>query len=582
MDVTNARTEASEQDGLLGELGTGEPPKRRGRRVLVVLAAAVVLLAVAYVVAAAVLGDRVPRETSVAGVELGGMTVEGAEQALTEGVADRAAAPVALVAGEGQGEVLPADVGLELDAEATVAQFTGFTLAPDVMLGHLVGLGEQPAVSTVDLTDLEAAIGALATDLDVAVVEGAITFDGTQPVAVEPVTGLEVDVEATAERVRDEWLAGEPVEAVVRTIEPTIGPDAVDAAMRGIAEPLVSAPITVATEHTSTTVPVEDLLAVSTIVPEEDALVLQVDGTVLAATVHELNPEVGSPAVDATVVLENGSPVVRPSESGVGLEPEGLAAAVVDAATSTRDRTAQAELVAVEPSFTTADAEALGIVERVSEFSTPMPYDPVRTQNLVNGTRIISGTIVMPGETFSLIEALGPITQARGFTVSHVVVDGNVAEAVGGGLSQLATTTYNAAYFAGMEDVFHKPHSRWFDRYPEGREATMFTPDIDLKWRNDTDHGILVEAWVAGGRTHVAFWGTKTWDVESVTGPRYNITRPRTIYNTSANCTPESGGQSGFTVQVTRTRTREGQEPESQTWTTTYQPWNQIVCGEAP
>jgi vancomycin resistance protein YoaR len=565
----------------LGDLGT-EPKRRVWPKVLLGLGIAVVVLAGAYGAAAYYLGDKVPKETSVAGVEIGGMTVAQAEAALTEGLAERAAQPVVLVVDGANAQVDPAAVGLAFDAEATVDQFTGFTLAPQVLLGHLLGLGEQPAVSTVDEADLEAAIGAITPELDVAPVEGAITFAGTEAQAVQPEDGVAVDVEATAERVRETWLEGTSVTAVTSVVEPTIDAEAVQSAMDTIVRPLTSAPISVTIGEAVTPIPLETLLAVSRIEAEGTDLVLRIDGEALKTTVYELTPGIGEQPKDATVRLENGAPVVVPAVAGVGIDAPTLAAAATTAALSTTDRTAVVDLVPVEPEFTTEQAQALGIVEKVSEFSTPMPYDPVRTQNLITGTSIINGDIVLPGETFSLIDALGPITASRGFTLSHVVVDGNVSEALGGGLSQLATTTYNAAYFAGMDDVYHKPHSRWFDRYPEGREATMFTPSIDLKWRNNTDYGVLVQAWVAGGRTHVAFWSTKVWDVTSVTGPRYNITAPRTVYNTSANCTPESGGQSGFTVKVTRTRERAGQAPETQTWTTTYQPWNRIVCGAAP
>ena len=523
-----------------------------------------------------------PKETSVAGVEIGGMTVAQAEAALTEGLAERAAQPVVIVVDGANAQVDPAAVGLAFDVEATVDQFTGFTLAPQVLLGHVLGLGEQPAVSTVDEPDLEAAIGAITPELDVAPIEGAITFAGTEAQAVQPEDGVAVDVEATAERVRETWLDGTSIEAVTSVVSPTIDSEAVQAAMDQIVRPLTSAPISVTIGETVTPIPLEALLAVSRIEAEGSDLVLRIDGEALKAKVYELTPGIGEQPKDATVRLENGAPVVVPAVSGVGIDAAALADAATTAALSTTDRTAVVDLVPVEPEFTTEEAQALGIVEKVSEFSTPMPYDPVRTQNLITGTSIINGDIVLPGETFSLIDALGPITASRGFTVSHVVVDGNVSEALGGGLSQLATTTYNASYFAGMDDVFHKPHSRWFDRYPEGREATMFTPSIDMQWRNNTDYGVLVQAWVAGGRTHVALWSTKVWDVTSVTGPRYNITAPRTVYNTSADCTPESGGQSGFTVKVTRTRERAGQAPETQTWTTTYQPWNRIVCGAAP
>ncbi len=569
------------EESPLGDVGSQEPPPR-WPRILLVVGIITVIVGGGYVAAAYFLGDRVPRDTQVAGVAIGGLSIAQAEQALETGLADMAESPVTLAAGEAQAEIAPGDVSLALDAEATVAQFTGFSYQPGVLLGHIFGLGDQPAVSTVDLTDLEAAVGAAASDLDVAPVEGAIDIVGTEAVPVEPADGFAIDVEETSALIRDTWLEGEPVEAVVQVLEPTVGAAAVEAAMTEIARPLTSGPISIQAGSEMTQIPLADLLAVSSIQADGEVLVLRIDGEALRAKLFELSPEIGQEPKDATVEIQGGQPVVVPAVSGVGIDPDALEEEAVAAALSMTQRTATVEMVETTPEFTTEQAEALGIVEKVSEFSTPLTSDRQRTQNLIVGTAAINGTIVLPGETFSIIEALGPVTPAQGYNSSPVVVDGFESHAVGGGLSQLATTTFNAAYFAGMDDIFHQPHSRWFDRYPEGREATMFTPSLDMKWGNNTDHGVLVQAWVAGGRTWVALWSTKVWDVDSVTGPRYNFTQPTTVYNTSAGCVPESGGKNGFTVQVTRTRSKAGEVVDRHTYTTRYQPWNRVVCGPPP
>ncbi|MDX5318148.1 MAG: VanW family protein, partial [Actinomycetes bacterium] len=168
------------------------------------------------------------------------------------------------------------------------------------------------------------------------------------------------------------------------------------------------------------------------------------------------------------------------------------------------------------------------------------------------------------------------------FVESGGVENGFYSKALGGGLSQLSTTTYNAAYFAGMDLVEHKPHSRWFSRYPEGREATMWVPTVDMKFRNSTPHGVLVQAWVEGGRVWVRFWSTPYFEVRTETSDRYNITQPQTVYNSDPECLPESGGQVGFTVRVTRWRYLEGELHDRESWTWTYAPWNRVECGSAP
>jgi hypothetical protein len=133
-----------------------------------------------------------------------------------------------------------------------------------------------------------------------------------------------------------------------------------------------------------------------------------------------------------------------------------------------------------------------------------------------------------------------------------VISGGELSQAVGGGISQFATTMFNAVFFAGLEDVHHKPHSFYISRYPAGREATVYEGLIDLQWRNDTDTGIYVQTeWVPGSLT-VTFWGTKHYEIESLSGERRNIRQPAVQDKVDdGNCTPQSGSQ-GFDITVTR------------------------------
>jgi vancomycin resistance protein YoaR len=206
----------------------------------------------------------------------------------------------------------------------------------------------------------------------------------------------------------------------------------------------------------------------------------------------------------------------------------------------------------------------------------------VRTSNLVEGARKVTGVIVLPGEEFSLLDHIAPITEANGYVDSGVVEDGFATTALGGGLSQLSTNMYNIGFLAGMDDVAHTPHSRWFDRYPPGREATVWEGSTDMVWRNNTDYGVMVHAWVADGKLHSRLWGTKVWDVQTSTSDFYDTVEPTTVYNPAEDCKPEQGGQEGFTVTVDRQRYRDGALFDDESWTWTYRPWNNVVCGEPP
>ena len=160
-----------------------------------------------------------------------------------------------------------------------------------------------------------------------------------------------------------------------------------------------------------------------------------------------------------------------------------------------------AELGPVPADFTTEAAEALGIREEISSFTTNFTSTASGT-NIRVVAEEVDGALVMPGETFSLNTFTGPRGTAQGYVPANVISGGEISTAVGGGISQFATTMFNAVFFAGLEDVYHKPHSFYISRYPAGREATVYEGVIDLVWTNDTDTGVFIDTNWVPGRDH--------------------------------------------------------------------------------
>ena len=572
-DEEVARTNAKKRPGGMST----------GGKVAIVLTSVLVVLGIAYAGTAWYIQDKVPNNTSVDGVAIGGMDSAAAITKINTEFASRPVEPLPVVAGERALDLDPVALGLTVDGEAIVQPLVRFSLDPRDIWNHFVGLGAIDPVAAIDREAAEATLVSVLPDLEVEPVEGSIVLTDGAAEVTDGVDAVRVDVPSSIDAIAEGWLFAEgPVELPTVTEEPEISAADVAEAMTTIVEPLLSGPVTVTAGEASEELSTVDLTAVSQLVPESGALTLTVDSEALHAMLLERNEGFATQGEDAQIVLSNGAPTIIPSKAGEQIDQEQLAQAVVAAGISADQRTAAAEFVVTEPEFTTADAEALQVVEKVSEFSTPLTADNVRTRNLINGSEKISNTLVLPGETFSLIDALGPVTAARGFVTSGVVENGFYTTALGGGLSQLSTTTYNAAYFAGMDIVSHKPHSRWFSRYPEGREATMWSPDLDMKFKNGTPYGVLVQAWTEGGRQWVRFWSTEYYTVETFTGARYGITSPRTVYNSSPECKPESGGQSGFSVNGWRKRFLNGEQFDHWDWSWTYQPWNNVVCGTAP
>ena len=130
------------------------------------------------------------------------------------------------------------------------------------------------------------------------------------------------------------------------------------------------------------------------------------------------------------------------------------------------------------------------------------------------------------------------------------ILDGELVSDIGGGVSQFATTFFNAAWFAGIELVDFKAHSFYFSRYPPGREATINYPNVNLEIRNDTPYDILIDTDSNATSVTVTFWSTPYWDVQTVMGP--------------CGC----GGS--FRITNERILTAPGGQPVTEEYTTTY------------
>ena len=187
----------------------------------------------------------------------------------------------------------------------------------------------------------------------------------------------------------------------------------------------------------------------------------------------------------------------------------------------------------------------------------------------------------MPGATFSLNQFVGPRDTKRGFVEAPMIEDGLFIDSVGGGVSQFATTMYNAVFFAGLKDIEHHPHSYYISRYPAGREATVSYPNPNLIFQNDEPTAIVVTTSYTGTSLTVTFWGTKYYDITSTSSARYAPTTTGTVYNPRPDC-EAAAGEPGFQIDVTQTFLQNGVPVRTHVLHTKYSPEPIIVCGPSP
>ncbi|MEV8029384.1 VanW family protein [Cellulosimicrobium funkei] len=552
-------------------------PRRGWARGLLWTGIAVLVLGGLYTGAQWFYSDKVPSGTSVAGVDVGGLSRTAAEDRLESELGPRAAEPITLAAGEASTTLDPATAGLTFDAAGTAEELTSFSMNPARLWQHLFGGKDAEPLVTVDDAALDAQVEALRGSLEIEPVDGAVQFVDGAPTSTPAADGSALVTDEVPATITESWLVTDgPVELPTEPVEPTITQDETDAAL-ALAEKVVSAPVVVSVGGQSPELPPEALAAAASFAATDGVLTLTFDGPALVQSVVDRTNDLLTAADDAHFVFRDGAPVIEGGQPGTTIDPAAIATAVTTAA-SGDERTATVELVESDPEQSVAALEALGIKEKVSEFSTPVPNVPVRTANLQRGAEKVNGTLVKPGETFSLVDTLSPITLEGGYYAAGIVESGRHTEGVGGGLSQMATTTYNAGFFAGLEDVEHRPHSYWFERYPAGREATIFVGSIDMKFKNDTPYGVLMQSWVGGGQLHVAVWSTKYYDVETSSSGKSNVVQPTTVTHSGADCAPTPAGSPGFSITNYRKVYHEGELVKDESYRWTYKPDNAVVC----
>lgn len=573
------------------ETGRTASDARRRRRVLLVVLGALLLVAVLYLVAWAVAGDKVPRGASVAGVDVGGLSAEDAEDTLRRELADREAAPVAVRVGDERTEVTPDDLGVAVDHEESVAEVGGSrSLSPVRLWDWYTGGESADAVVDVDDDALDRTVADLDERYGRPAVEGAVAFTDGAVEATEAREGRSLEPEVTREALLAAYLDPDPTaELALGPVVPDVDASDVAEARETFADPAMSAPVVLTLDGTEVELDPGEYDGLLRMVAADGELEPRVDRAGLTELLDEAIPADARP-VDATVRLVDGRPEVVPGEKGLGFTPAAAATTFLEVAAAEGDgRRGEVETRQVGPRFTAADARALGVREQVSTFTTEFPYAEYRNVNIGQAAENVDGTLLKPGEVFSFNDVVGERTVENGFTTGFVISDGIFAEDLGGGVSQMATTTYNAAFFAGLEDVEHKPHSFYIDRYPVGREATVVFGSLDLRFRNDTDHGVLISSSIrpstptSAGSVTVTMWSTKVWDIESRTSERYNFTSPGTRTLTLPDCTPNSGFD-GFDVDVTRIFRNAGESEvvREETQNVTYTPSDTVVCEEPP
>lgn len=306
-----------------------------------------------------------------------------------------------------------------------------------------------------------------------------------------------------------------------------------------------------------------------------------------------LAPQVERPSLPTRLDLERRK--VLPATPGSALLAfDSLSAVAVGLAEGTEriELVVQPKPPADDPLAELADQLDVSVV--LGSFDTPyQSSDGDRTHNLKVGATSIDATVLMPGEQFSFNEVVGPRSAEAGYRYATGISAGQLVDTMGGGICQVSSTLFGAGFFAGLEVVRARPHSRPSSYVDMGLDSTVVYPDIDMKLRNPFDFPVVLHMTVSQGKVRA-----------EVLGPRrpYQVAFERELkerlpYETvwrhddrlrEGTQAVAQRGKRGFKLERTRKLYEGGEVVKEETWELFYPPTTEILrrgtnpAGEVP
>jgi vancomycin resistance protein YoaR len=547
--------------------------KRRQRRRLLTLGAVAVvifLFLLAILVDSALYHGKIHPGVTVSGIELGGMTPEEAKTALEQRVQEVQKSRVTLTSGTKTWTVSPKDVGVTIDAAATVGSAMDASRNSNFIVNRFRGFlmyfkhKNIALVGMVDTAKMDQIVTGIAQSVDMPAINAGLVFEGQKIRIVKGQKGRVVDQKALASQLKTLLLSLRATELQVpMTVkDPSVLADNFDQALQQ-ALTMTGSPVTLTGGGDSWTLDTEEIVAYMDFKSESkdgvSILVPYLSADKMAPFLDEVATKVKTDPVSATFKGDGTRAWVVAGVPGRALDAEKTVEAINAAALAANDRTTKVAVTLKDPKLTTDEAKAMGIKDVLGDFQTVWEGTPDRRTNVKITTEYASNVLLAPGESYNFDEQIGPRTAERGYKMAPGIVGpGQLEDVFGGGICQVSTTLFNAAFFAGLEIVERKNHSIYIPHYPKGRDATVTAGSPNLRFRNDTKHYILIRGASDGKTTKFVIYGTDDGrKVEYDTSDFYDIVE-RTVESTTNKSLGKStsslidDGQDGRKIKVTR------------------------------
>ena len=500
--------------------------RRRWKAVLAVMGVlllGVLLLGFAYSGSA----DKVADGVTVSGQDVSGLSAAEAQSKLAARAHTLYTEQVVFTGAGRRWSIAPAQLAVEADWNAAAAEALDRADGPVPIRGferlklRFFGSDVEPP-ATADQGALDRQLLVIAKQVEVEGREAAIVLRNGRPVVKPGEPSRSLETEAAANTMVSALAALErpgPVALPIKVTPPEVGRDALAAVAQRVRTAL-SGPVIFAYKDVPLTVTPEQIASFLAL-PRNGERELGIGGPDAKEYFDNLSRAVARAPreVDFTVDDAGKAHMIR-SRDGRKLDVEASEKALLTAALRTVNRTAQLVVVPAEPKLSTERAKALGITGLVGRYTTFYGGDANRIHNVQLVAQLIDRHLIAPHSTFSFNKTTGERNAAQGFLEAPVIINGELKTGLGGGVCQVSTTVFNAAFDAGLPITARTNHALYIDHYPLGRDATVNYPDTDLTFQNDSDHWILLRTIVGSSSLTVRLFGTPLHRrVETQTSP---------------------------------------------------------------
>jgi vancomycin resistance protein YoaR len=569
--------------------------------------------------------NRIYPGVQIAGINVGGLSLDEAATALKEGLTPYPGSPVVMQYGDRRWALSPSDLGIAVDGIASAAQAYavgrhGATTAATSprsdwkaylqaqwqglrtdLLSQWQALRDGQALDPVLTSDdgqISYHLLRIAREVDLAPQEGSLTVSGLDVITTDGKPGRQVDMEVSRAALLAAARAGRGGTVALAVAERLPVVTSVDDAANR-ARALLSQPLTLVAQGTGAAqrfavdqATLRQWLQLTPISRPDGTMELrvEVDQDLVAAHLKQIAAQIDRPLQNASLDFDPKTrqvKVVTPSQAGQQLDQEVAAASIASALIGEGPREILLPVAVLQPKVDGSKVAEMGITELVSEATTNFTGSSSgRVHNVANAASKFNNVVIPPGEIFSFNEHVGDITVANGFVDSLIIAGDRTEVGVGGGVCQVSTTVFQAAARGGFPIVERWAHSYVVGYYGKpGLDATIYTPDVDFRFKNDTDHYLLIKTEVNAAKSLVTFriYGTKPNRTVEISEPVIsNVTAPeKPVYKEDASLATGAIKQvdwanNGQQVVVVRTIRNADGTAKQDRFVSKYQAWRAV------